>query len=146
MATEMNREDVILAVTAALRLVPALAGVQIEDGWPGDEVAGEAIWVGDVEGDIEHPTMSADRSERDDKFDLPLAFLVANNATLTDTRRRLGALVATVESFLADHDALGSVVPLVSAEASQSGSSVGRTREGAVGRAGLMVAVHCRLT
>jgi hypothetical protein len=146
MATQMNREDVILALVAALRLRSALAGVQVESGHPGDETANEAVWVGDVEGDLGHPTMEATRSQRDDEFELPLAFQVTNNGTLDDTRARLGVLMAEVESFLADHDALGSVDGLVSIEATRAGSSVGRTPDGAMARGGLMVAVHVRLT
>lgn len=146
MATAMNREAVVLALVAALRLRPSLAGVQIESGWPGDEITAEAIWVGDIEGDFEYPTMTPARSERDDRFGLPLAFQVANNDTLDATRARLGVLMADVESFLADHAALAAVDGGVSAEPSRAGSSVGRTRDGAIGRGGLMVAVHARLT
>lgn len=143
----MNREDVIVRVVAELRLRPGLAGVEVDAGWPGDELREQHVWVGDVEGDIGQPTAQAGRLQRDDEFELPLAFHVAIREGLDATRARLGALMAEVESWFADPALVAGVVPgVLDVRVTRVGSTAVRAREGAVAKGGVMVAVHTRLT
>lgn len=126
---------------------PGLAGVQVTVTHPGDELKSESIWTGVPVGDINIPTMQAGRKERDDVFDVPLWFRVANRATEDDTLDRLDQMIGEVCDYFATDTELGGLDGVLSAElARQEGPDAAKTNEGAEGGAALTVSVHARLT
>ncbi len=133
-ATTSIRPLVKSAIINKLRLKPALAGVQIAYGWPGDALEKESIWVGKVSGNVKIAVMSAGRKYRDDMFDVTV-FISAGleGGTEEETEARATVLLAALEDVLADDPSLGSIAGLIDAELSSvDGPHSMLTKEGAV--------------
>lgn len=129
-----------------IRKCKPLAGVQIEPGWPGDTIKDEAIWVDRLDGDIDIPVMTGGRKQRDDKFDIPLQFRVAGKASLDGAMSRLGELMGTVESLLADDPGLSEQVGVVAATVTREQETSGDLGEnGRLAFGEIVVTVHVRL-
>lgn len=145
MTTTNIRWDITLRLVELLRETPALAGVQVEPGWPGDQLAAESIWVGNLDGELSVPVMNAGRAFRDDRWSIPLQIGVSNRDNLDDTATRLSQLIDAVDGVIADDQTLGDVDGLISADAGAVRSTVARTPQGHLGVAEFVVSCHARL-
>jgi hypothetical protein len=96
MTAAATRWDAVLAIFAKLSAHPDLQGVQVETGWPGDDIRERCIVVGDVTGELEIPVMSAGRKFYNDTFQVPTIILV----------RSQQSLAAVAEQFWAMHGAV----------------------------------------
>jgi hypothetical protein len=147
MATTSNRWTVVKAFIDTLREHRLLVGVQVEPGWPGDEMQAELIWITDLTGQISMPFMVAGRKTRDDHFEIPLQIRVSNRANRDDTLSRVIQLVAAVQDILADDPTLGDLDSLVSigTEEFTENEMCASMPEGHLGFAELIIPVHARL-
>ena len=101
-ATTSVRWQATEQVCTLLRSAPALTGVTVEPGWPGDRVpAAQLIWFDEIDGPISVPVMTGGRKQRADTFTLSLQIRVIGLGTLDETMSRLFELVAVVENLLA---------------------------------------------
>lgn len=147
MATTSVRWTVTKALIDDIRAAPALVGVAVEPGWPGDRnIRPEMVWVADLDGDVSIPLMNAGRTNRDDRFTIPLEVRVGNQNNLDATMARLTEMVAAVEDVLAESSTLGDEDGVVSIEISSERMTCASTPEGHVGFAEVVVSVHSRLT
>lgn len=97
------------ALITLLRARPALAGLQIEYAWPGDEAQRECIWGGgDVEWTSDQANLREGRKTLDEEFTLDLAIDVfLEGGTQAAADRRTLALYAELEAAVADDHRLG---------------------------------------
>lgn len=121
-------------------------GVTVEPGWPGDKyLTAEMVWVLDLDGDVTIPVMTGGRKHRDDKFEIPLQVRVAGRVDLDATCTRVAELVAAIEDVLAVESTLEDFEGVISAEVTRERATAGRTPEGCLGFAEVVIAVHARL-
>lgn len=138
------RLDVVRWLVTNLRT--ALTSVQVEPGWPGDNLKRETLWVDEVEGSQILPVMVAGRRQRDDQFTVPLEIRVVAGS-LDEAADRLSAIVAGVENVMADAHTLDDEVDgIVSAEISDERTLCARAPDGPKGFARIELAFHARLT
>lgn len=138
--------DVVDALVTGISGQPMADGVTVAQGWPGDEIDGELIWVGDLSGDTSIPVSKAGRMIRDDFFDVPINFRVNGRADVNATGRRLTEMLSAAEDYLADHVDLSDLDGVVSAEITGRQMGVRETTDGPVGFGQITVQVHSRLT
>lgn len=146
MATTNIRWAAVLKVVTLLRASAALTGVQVSPGWPGESIKAEAIWCDNIRGDMEIALLGAGRKQRDDTFRIPLEIKVSGKVDLDAVALRLGQLIAAVEDVLADDPTLGALDGIQWAEIGEVQSICGRTPDGPVGFAEVVLEVHSRLT
>ena len=144
MATTNIRWTVTKTLIDLIRAHPSVIGVQVEPGWPGDTEA-EAIWVDELDGEVDMPLMMGGRKIRDDRFTIPFEIRVANRDDLDSTMERLLELVAAIEDVTADDPTLGGLDSMPSAVISHERQICARTPDGHIGFAEVVVDVHSRL-
>lgn len=145
MARTSIRWTVTKHLVDLLRVDPDLAGVRIEPGYPGDDVAPEMIWVYGLDGELSIPLMQAGRKQRDDRFEIPFSIAVNLNADLDTTFRRLTQIVAVIEDVLADDPSLGGIDGVIDAEITRERLSCGPSHQLYMGLGEVVVSVHSRL-
>jgi hypothetical protein len=104
-------------VVELLRERPGLEGVQIEPGFPGDTLEDQAVWIDELDGDIEVPVSKGVDGivARDDNFTVPFEVRVVGLADLDDTMTRLSEIVAEIELCAATDSQLGQLDGVVTA-------------------------------
>lgn len=151
MATRMVRWPAALHLLTMLRDArsPALEGVAIESGWPGDRLAPECIWLDTLDGPIEIANLKGGRKERDDTFKIPLQLRVTGFTSMDATNERLHEIGAAVDDELANDTQLDELDGIVEATVEEAQFSTGRTADlaggGIVGYGQFVVAVFARL-
>jgi hypothetical protein len=138
--------DVAETLVTGIAGEPFAAGVKVETGYPGDQVKGELIWLGDMEGEQSIPVSKAGRTHRDDIFDLEVNVRVKGRSTLSTTGERLQQMMAAVEDYIAERSGLEAVDGVVSAEITSRRMGARNTPDGLVGFGQITVQVHSRLT
>lgn len=101
MATTSRRTAFIRELFRRMRDDTVLGGIGLTEGWPGDELEPEHVWLDDLDGEENFPVSMAGRVLRDDIFDV---VLVCRSAT--EGADRLDAM-DRCESYL---NAIGSIV------------------------------------
>ncbi|MBM3659477.1 MAG: hypothetical protein FJW95_08215 [Actinobacteria bacterium] len=125
--------------------VEDLAGVQVEPGWPGDQLEAEAVWVDELDGEVTYPVMVGGRKHRDDKFTIPFQIRVAGQSDLDSTMTRLSEIVAAIEDVFADDPSADGFTGLIDAVISRERMTSGDLRgAGVIGFGEITVACHAR--
>lgn len=146
MATALVRWPICQQFIALLRDQPLLAGVQVEPGWPGDQLAAEAIWVDGMDGQLTLPVMMAGRKIVDDKFLLTIVFHVTNRTDLYDTQNRLSEMVSAALNVIQNDPGLDNFDGVLDSDPPTiRGPVAALSPEGHVGYADLTVNVHSRI-
>lgn len=114
-------------VLEILRDLPALSGVQIEPGWPGDTIQSEAIWVDELDGQIDVPVSKNGFVARDDVFKIPLEIRVVKKSYM-DAMRRTAEIIATIEYHVASDVQLGQLDGVVSARITGERQTAGQVK------------------
>lgn len=132
MATTSIRHLYITRLVTLLR--DQLGGVQVEYGWPGDTLEADAVYVADVDGTVEIPTLKAGRKHRDDQFTVTVLIQAGlAGGDLAETAERAARLYAALEDVLADDPSLDGFDGLLDCELGfVAGPNTFRTSEGAV--------------
>jgi len=149
MATRMVRWTVAKAALDVLRETPGLSGVTVSDHFPGDAVTSEAIWTGEIDGEISYPNASGQtRKQRDEMFTVPIVIRVTGGLDFGSCRDRLEEILATVESVFADftvavYDQVDGLLELTVADPVSDAQD---TPIGALGFARIDLLGHARLT
>lgn len=148
MATTNIRSAFSDALVTALKAHASLSGVQVEPGWPGDELEGEAVWLDEITGDMAFPLLKAGRKPRNDVFTVPVELQAGNAAqTLSEARNRCGVFLAALEDVLANDPTLSSLDGVLWTEpGTVRGPFPIRTKQGAVGFCRAEIVVHSRLS
>ncbi len=145
-ATTSVRWQATEQVCALLRSAPALTGVTVEPGWPGDRVpAAQLIWFDEIDGPISVPVMTGGRKQRADTFTLSMQIRVIGLGTLDETMSRLFELVAVVENLLADDTSLGDLDGVLSAELTNGRQTSAMFPEGPTAYGELILTIETRL-
>jgi hypothetical protein len=140
----------IVAVKRALRdglaLRPALQGVLVNYGDPGDRGRREQIWMGRIQrADQEPVALRQGRRKRDEDYDLWVHIDVASKVTPEDNEARAIEIVQEVESLLADDPSIGNVPGVLWAVVSQMRLNTVETADGPSTSAIVTVNVRGRL-
>lgn len=136
------RWQVVERILEILHDLPALDGVQIEPGFPGDAIQREAIWVNDLDGEITVPVSKNGTVARDDIFKVPLEIRVVT-AGYTDTMRRLAEIIAAIEYHIASDVQLGTIDGVVSAHISGERQTAGQVKgAGVIGFGEVEITIH----
>lgn len=132
-----------------LRAEPALDGVQIEPGFPGDVgTRREAIWLDAMTGTVTARVMTPDRRMLDDNFVMPLQLRVAGHRTLDGAMARISELLhAAYQPIVTGVSTLQGLDGVVSALPGElNGPTAGETpSDGVLAFASLTVDVHARI-
>ena len=145
-ATTSVRWQATEQVCSLLRSAPALTGVTVEPGWPGDRVpAAQLIWFDEIDGPISVPVMTGGRKQRADTFTLSMQIRVIGLATLDETMSRLFEIVAVVENLLADDTSLGNLNGVLSAELTNGRQTSAMFPEGPTAYGELILTIETRL-
>ena len=91
-----------------LRDHPALAGVQVEYGWPGDMLEADSIFVAGCDGNTEVPHMKSGRRHRQDDFTMTVVVQagLVGDTDPADTETRAAELLTAIDDTLADYPTL----------------------------------------
>lgn len=103
MADRYDAATILAGIIDALRASTDLVDVQIEPGFPGDNVRAEAIYAGELHTDVEYPTYR-DAGGRRDRFQtltIPLEIRVASRHTLDAVNERTGEIVGAADDVIA---------------------------------------------
>lgn len=140
------RWSVTVAIINALRTHSNLVGVQVEPGWPGDEMLQpEAIWVDSLDGDLETPVFKGQRLMYDDMFRIPFEIRVANRDTLDRTASRLEEVVGGLVDTLQTDPSLNDYPGVIAATISSARSTMAEHDSGYIGFAEVVVSIHSRI-
>lgn len=127
----------------------ALRGVNIQPGWPGDEVGVECIYLDHIEGDLTVPVTKDEtaRVNYDDTFDLTWAVRIASDGKTRDgTMARLFEIVSALHDVIATQSQLDQLDGVVAARISHGREEADDVRGmGFFGFASIVVSVHSRL-
>lgn len=139
-----------MAVKAALRdslkTRPALQGVLVNYGDPGDRGRKEQVWMGRIErADQEPVALRQGRRKRDEDYDLWVHIDVASKVQAEDNEARAIELVQEVESVLAEDPSLGEVQGVLWAVVREMRVNTVETGEGPSTSAIVIVNVRGRL-
>jgi hypothetical protein len=87
----------------------ALSGVQVTYGRPSDaELDRECVWVGDVTGRQQVPTMKAGRKARHETYSVEVvAWVAMDRGLVSDAEARAFVLLGSVEDVVANDPTLG---------------------------------------
>lgn len=122
-----------------------MADVQVEPGWPGDQLAAQSVWIDELNGEITIPNMKSGRKQRDDMFTVPFQVRVAGLSDLDSTMERLSEIVASIEDVFADDPGLdeldGLIDAVVASERMTSGEIAGT---GWIGFGEVVISCHAR--
>jgi len=136
------------AVIDALRTSPALRGVDVFAGWPGDRnVTPLMVWVGfDITGNPNIPVATAGRKQYDDEFSFPLEMRVAGEPDMYKAAEKVDAIMAGVLDVLANDPTVGNLPGLVTATVSEMrGPYAEGTPDGPMAWAEVTVTAHLRI-
>ena len=149
------RFGLILHVVERLRLAPAVSGVGVFPGWPGDKYdTGDLIWCSNITGTLDIPVSSGSdlRHPRDDMWSVEWLFKVVGPVAgdpmtaLSGTADRLGLLIAALEDMCADDPSLDDWPGVVSVEITDTDQTFSLTPERPVGFGRAVLDVHTRLS
>lgn len=146
--TSANRWQVADHILDLVRSHAAVASdVTVENGWPGDAGKSEAIWLGQIEGDLTLPLAMAGRKYMDDQFDLTFDIRVSNRANRADTADRMDDLIQVFLDITQDDPTLDDYPGIVSALCStiRQTPPIDTPTMGHQGFAQVVVSVHSRL-
>lgn len=110
MATTSLVATLSAAIASTLAARPALAGVQVTDGWVGAEAQErESIWVGEFRGKTSIPVATAGRKQRDDipTIDVWVEVHDSDAADVQEARARAVVLFGEIDNALADTPSFG---------------------------------------
>ena len=102
MATTCTVPTVKAALVSGL--TSALPGQQVSYGWPGDVVKRSCIYIGDVTGRFDIPTMKAGRKHRDETYAVEVYIgVVLPGKTVEAAETQAFTLLAALEDLLANN-------------------------------------------
>lgn len=146
MATNPTFPSVKTYLKAELAQRSALTGVQIEYGYPGDEIEKECIWLGAVDGNISVPTMMAGRHSRDEAYNIDVIIDVLLEAgTCEEAELRACAFLNDIDNFVAEDLTLEGLVQALTLGDFRV-QTLPSSQSGAVSRIQLQLVVSNRLT
>ena len=126
-----------------------LAGVQVSQYHPGDQVQPEAIFTGKVTGRHDISSIKAGRKNRDETYDLDVVVSVlgSTDGKLETAETRAFALLAEIEGELADDPRIGLAPTVVNwCKAGDFEESATRTDQGPLFEIKMAMEVVARLT
>lgn len=132
-----------------LRIQPALTGVQVEYGWPGDERQDECICLGPVTGQLEVPVFHGPPDEDnpatyDDKFSFPIWLGACTEGQTSDDAELRGRFLWTAILWVARTSPTLDVVEVIDADLTDVNDETPATTEGFVFFATATFNVHAR--
>lgn len=141
------RRSVVKWSVEQMASLPALQGVEVGSGFPGDRgVRAEMVWGSEVTGELGIPVMTGSAPhDYDDVFSVPWQFTVRGAGDLVATEDRVAELMHAVLVWLAEVRTPAHIPELASVVATNARSSCGVTPEGAVGFGELTVEYTTRL-
>lgn len=146
MGTTSTVPDVCEALLDALAAAMP-SGVRVSDGpLTNGEKVRELVTIGDVEMDVEVPTMKAGRASRNEAYRVQVVMTVAQARGKTAAaRRRVFVLAAVLEEILASDKECAAVDEVAWWKHSRTDHGVEMGNEGPLAWAVLTVAVNARL-
>lgn len=149
------RSSLIEHLVTRLGNAPAMSGVGVYPGWPGDKYdQGDMVWIGEVTGTLEVPvsTGPAARHPRDDMWSVDWLFKAMGassgdpSAMLTSATHRASTLIRVLEDLIADDPSVDDWPGVVSVELTGMDHQVGASTERTVVWARVEMSVHSRLS
>lgn len=149
-----GRLAVVRHLIVRLQQDPALSGVSVWHGWPGDsDVSAEMLWTGEITGDCDIPVLtgSESRHPRSDEWQIDWYSRVAGAAATSPQQAvavahdRLASIAGAVENLAADDPTLDEQDTLIAAVITRIEQAVTRTPEGPVGFGHLILSCESRL-
>lgn len=112
MATRSTSPTFRAALLAALQARPALAQVQVSYSHPGDAREDESVYLGEIRGSSEIPTVRTSRKKREERYTLDVWIDVdAVGPDAQTASERAWTLFGELEDILADDPTVGLTAP-----------------------------------
>lgn len=139
--------DVVEGVLDDLKGHPLMAGVDVTDGWPGDEQAAEAVWVSEVNSSevLAYSTGEGQRAQRTETTRIVLIVeLIEAGRSARQVSRRLAEIEQATQDVIANDSNRSGLVDWVEIVDKDHHAAV--TPNGAVGLGQIVLSYSCSLT